>query len=156
MLFRSISERRPLNNSNFTLLYGTDGLGDGSNTTGFFCFTKQGSLQKFNATFDGITPSQVYTIPIDNINDTDVWVNQIDPLTGDIIQGDTGTVVRERGDVGKAGEWVPVDIAHAQNVIFNTNPRRTKYEVETRDNNRVRLIFGDGEFANIPSGTFDI
>jgi len=49
-----------------------------------------------------------------------------------------------------------VDLAHAQNVIFNTNPKRNKYEVETRADNRARLIFGDGEFADIPSGTFDI
>ena len=149
-------ERRPQNNANFTILYGTDGLGDESNTTGFFAFTKQGSLQKLNTTFDGITPSQIFNIPVSNINDTDVWVNQIDPVTGEILDQETNTIVRERSDIGKSGEWEQVDIAHAQNITFNTNPKRSKYEVETRDNNQVRLIFGDGEFANIPGGTFDI
>ena len=153
---QGILERRPINNANFTVLYGTDGLGDGSNTTGFFCYTKQGTLQKFNTTFDGITPSQLFNIPTINVNDTDVWVNQINPDTGQLVDKETGTVVRERGDIGISGEWDQVDIAHAQNITFNTNPKRNKYEIETRDNNQIRLIFGDGEFANIPGGTFDI
>lgn len=153
---QGIIERRPQNAGNFTLLYGTDGNGDGSSTTGFFCYTKQGTLQKFTTTFDGITPTQTYTIPNRNINDTDVWVNQINPTTGETLDEESGITVRRRSDIGKSGEWVPVDVAHAQNITFNTNPRRNKYEVETRDQSQVRLIFGDGEFADIPGGTFDI
>lgn len=151
-----IMERRPQRNARFTIMYGSDGLGDGSETTGFFCFTKQGSLQRFSATFDGITPNQVYEIPVNNINDTDVWVNAIDPETGDIIVKMTNLPYRRETLAGKYGEWVEVDIAHAQNVIFNTNPKRNKYEIETVGDNRVRILFGDGEFADIPSGTFDI
>lgn len=151
-----IMERRPQRNARFTIMYGSDGLGDGSETTGFFCFTKQGSLQRFSATFDGITPNQVYEIPVNNINDTDVWVNAIDPETGDIIEKMTNLPYRRETLAGKYGEWVEVDIAHAQNVIFNTNPKRNKYEIETVGDNRVRILFGDGEFADIPSGTFDI
>lgn len=151
-----IIERRPQNKSNFTILYGTDGIGDGSNTTGFFCYTKQGSLQKYTTVFDGITPTQTYVIPNNNINDIDIWVNEINPTTGETLDDDSDSSLRRRGDDGKSGEWVPVDIAHAQNITFNTNPRRNKYEVETRDQNQVRLIFGDGEFATIPGGTFDI
>lgn len=149
-----IVERRPTNNSNFTLLYGSDGLGDASNTTGFFCFTKQGTLQKLTATFDGITPNQTYDININNINNTDVWVNQIDPTTGETL--DEKPLIQYKSAGNKSGEWVEVDIAHAQNVIFNTNPARNKYEVETLANNRARLLFGDGEFADIPSGTFNV
>lgn len=155
-LNQGIIERRPHNNSNFTILYGTDGIGDGSNTTGFFCYTKQGTLRKFTTTFDGVTPTQTYVIPNRDINDTDVWVNQINPTTGEILDDTPTVTVRMRGTKGKSGEWVPVDIAHAQNITFNTNPRRTKYEIETRDHNQVRLIFGDGEFADIPGGTFDV
>lgn len=151
-----IVERRPANNANFTILYGTDGMGDGSSTTGFFCFTKQGTMQKFTTTFDGVTPTQKYTPPVRDVNDIDVWVNQIDPATGETLDEEDSFFVRSEGNDGKSGEWVPVDIAHAQNITFNTNPRRNKYEVETRDNNQVRLVFGDGEFANIPGGTFDV
>lgn len=142
-------EHRPDNTSSFTMLYGSDGLGDGSDTTGFFCFTKQGSLAKLTTTFDGVTPNQTFDIDVNNINDTDVWLNNIDPDDGETI--DDGTVAD-----GVSGEWVEVDLANAQNIIFNTNTRRQKYEIETLDNDQVRLVFGDGEFADIPSGTFDI
>ncbi len=149
-----IVERRPTNNSNFTLLYGSDGLGDASNTTGFFCYTKQGSLQKFTTTFDGITPNQTFDVNATNVNDTDVWLNNIDPDTGEIL--DTPSILPYRPTNVKSGEWQQVDLAHSQNVIFNTNPARNKYEVETLDGNRIRLVFGDGEFADIPKGTFNI
>lgn len=151
-----IIERRPQNNSNFTFLYGQDGLGDASDTTGFFCYTKQGSLQRIRTTFDGVTPNQTYDVPTLNVNDTDIWVNNVDPATGDIVDAPSTLPYRRDTLSGKSGEWVQVDLAHAQNVIFNTNPKRNKYEVETRDGNRVRIIFGDGEFADVPNGTFDI
>lgn len=151
-----IVERRPSNGAPFTLLYGQDGLGDASTTTGFFCYTKQGSLQRFRQTFDGITPNQTYDIPATNINDTDVWVNAIDPDTG-LTKDDLSKLPYKRNvSLGKSGEWVQVDMAHAQNIIFNTNPKRNKYEVETLVNNGARLIFGDGEFADVPGGTFDV
>jgi hypothetical protein len=152
-----IVERRPQQNAQFTILYGSDGLGDASETTGFFCFTKQGTLQRFRTTFDGITPNMTYDVPASNVNDTDVWVNNIDPMTGDIIVKTSYLPYRRETVEGKYGEWVEVDIAHAQNVIFNTNPKRNKYEVETVGNdNRVRILFGDGEFADVPSGVFDV
>lgn len=153
---RGIVERRPQNNANFTLLYGQDGLGDGSDTTGYFCFTKQGTLRRTRATFDGITPNQTYDVAIQNVNDTDVWINNVDPSTGATLDVPSSLPYRRDTLSGKSGEWVQVDLAHAQNVIFNTNPKRNKYEVETLDHNRIRLIFGDGEFADVPSGTFDI
>lgn len=150
-----IIERRPYNNTNFSIVYGQDGLGDTSDTTGFFFFTKQGTLQRFRRTFDGITPNQFYEIPLDDVNETDVWVNNVDPTTGVTLDLPSLLPYRRETTSGISGEWVQVDLAHAQNVIFNTNPKRNKYEVETRDNNRIRVIFGDGEFADIPSGTFD-
>jgi hypothetical protein len=150
-----IIERRPYNNANFTLVYGRDGLGDTSDTTGFFCYTKQGTLQRFRQTFDGVSPNQIFEIPLNDANQTDVWVNNVNPTTG--VTLDTPPAIQNRRvvELGRTGEWVEVDISHAQNIIFNTNPRRNKYEVETTNNNRARVIFGDGEFADIPNGSFD-
>ncbi|MFY0655414.1 MAG: hypothetical protein JXR12_01420 [Neptunomonas phycophila] len=142
-------EARPENNARFSLLYGSDGLGDSSKTTGIFIYTKQGRLYKRSTTFDGVLPNQTYDVPVDNINDTDVWVNKIDPNTQSIV--DDGSVNGQR-----SGEWEAVDLANAQNIIFNTNPNRGKYEIETLENDNIRLIFGDGEFADIPSGQFDV
>lgn len=150
-----ILERRPQNSANFTFLYGQDGLGDSSDTTGFMCFTKQGTLTRFRQTFDGVTPNQTYEIPLNNVNNIDVWVNNVDPLTGNTLD-EPGSLSYYRSSLmAKTGEWIEVDNSGAYNVIFNNEQSRNKYEVETRNNNRVRVLFGDGEFANIPSGTFD-
>lgn len=141
-------EKRPEKNQKINLLYLSDGLGDASPNTGFFFMVKQGQLGKITTTFDGITPNQYIDINVDNCNETDVWVNNVDD-NGNVIVGDTITGTRD-------GEWNKVDIANSQNVLFNTNPYTNKFEVQTLDNDRFRIIFGDGNFARIPSGKFDI
>lgn len=143
-------EKRPQIEQKINILFLNDGLGDSSDNTGFFFYTKQGQLQRTVTTFDGVTPNQTFEVLLSNSNETDVWVNNIDASTGRIIIGaDTRSKFRE-------GEWERVDIANAQNILFNTNKNRNKYEVETLDTDRFRVIFGDGQFANIPSGTFEI
>lgn len=142
-------EKRPENNSEFTVLYATDGLGDGSGTTGFLMFTKQGTLVETIQTFDGVTPNQTFDVGANNINETDLWLNQVNATTGTIIDDGSEPGIR-------SGEWIQVDVSSSQNIIFNTNSIRNKYEVESLENDDVRLIFGDGEFANIPSGTFNV
>jgi hypothetical protein len=140
-------ERRPSRNSPFTIIYGTDGIGDGSSNTGFFIFTKQGRLSSKRTTFDGITPNQTYDINVNNINNIDVWVNNID---------NSGNIIKPSATNPASGEWVVVNNTYAENIIFNTEKNRNKFEIETLDNDNVRIIFGDGEFANIPSGVFDL
>lgn len=144
-------EKRPEKNLKLSMLYLSDGLGDSSDNTGFFFFTKQGTLQRTTTDFDGVTPNQTFDIVVNNCNETDVWVNNIDPDTNEVISDDSDIQATER-----AGEWNPVDLASAQNIIFNTASDRNKYEIETLDNDKFRLIFGDGNFANIPSGRFEI
>jgi hypothetical protein len=152
------SEKRPERNVSFSLLYGNDGLGDGSSTTGFFCFTKQGELKLSELTFDGITPNQTFDITEENVNDTDVWLNNVNADTRELIVNDpySSFTPHIASDSTRYGEWVKVDLANAQNIIFNTNKNRKKYEVETLDKDAARLVFGDGEFSNIPSGAFDM
>jgi len=142
-------EHRPEVNAVFNILYGADGLSDSSNTTGFFILTKQGQLQKQQTRFDGVTPNQTYDILVDNINDTDVWVNNVDANTRIILDDRSTRLIR-------SGEWEEVDVAYAHNVIFNTTSTRNKFEIETLQNDNIRVIFGDGEFASTPSGDFDI
>jgi len=147
-------ERRPSNGSRFSIVYGSDGLGDTSDTTGFFMFTKQGTLQYETHSYDGIIPNQTTEISVDNINETDIWINEVNPDTGETI---LDTVIDPLGrNLGRQGEWNQVDIANVQNILFNTNLRRNKYEVETLENDNIRIIYGDGEFADIPSGTYHI
>ena len=142
-------EKRPEKNLKTNLLYLSDGLGDASDNTGFFFFTKQGQMQRTTTTFDGVTPNQTFDVLIKNSNETDVWINNIDPESGEVIVGNGVTELRE-------GEWEQVDIANSQNIIFNTNPNRNKYEIETLVDDQFRIIFGDGNFSAIPSGNFEI
>jgi hypothetical protein len=144
-------EKRPEKDMQLSVLYLSDGLGDSSDNTGFFFFTKQGSMQRVLADFDGVTPNQTFDVNTINTNETDIWVNNIDPDTEEILIDDSDIQATER-----EGEWYPVDLASAQNIIFNTSENRNKYEVETLDDDKFRLIFGDGNFSNIPSGRFEI
>ncbi|WAX21644.1 hypothetical protein [Stenotrophomonas phage RAS14] len=147
-------EKRPEKNQSLNFLYLSDGLGDDSENTGFFYLVKQGRLDRREMKFDGVTPNQTYDVNVVNCNETDIWLNNIDPDTGMII---TGTDVLAQTRIG---EWERVDIANSQNVIFNTNPNRNKYEVQTiaqgNRENMFRMVFGDGKFANIPNGTFEV
>lgn len=142
-------EKRPEKNQKFSLLYLSDGLGDTSDHTGFFMYTKQGTIQREVFNFDGITPNQTIDLKFDNCNNIDVWLNNIDPITEEIIVG------TELNSTARVGEWEEVDLANSQNIVFNTNPNRNKYEVETLARDRFRIIFGDGKFAAIPNGTFE-
>lgn len=144
-------EARPEKNLKMSILYLSDGLGDSSENTGFFFFTKQGTLTSITADFDGVTPNQTYDVDVENVNETDVWLNNIDPDTEEIITDEQNIQANER-----IGEWTQVDLSSAQNIIFNTAEDRNKYEIETLDDDRFRLIFGDGNFADIPSGRFEI
>lgn len=153
-----LREKRPEVALPFTLLYATDGLGDASDTTGFLLYTKQGTLNRAVTNFDGVTPNQIFEIEVNNINDTDLWINNIDPNTQKVIETDPNKDTLPKALISDArfGEWLEVDIANAQNIIFNTNINRRKYEIETKNADQVRIIFGDGEFAEIPNGTFEI
>lgn len=158
LTFNGPYERRPEINAKFSILYSSDGLGDGSDTTGFLALTKQGTLNQIVRQFDGLTPNQTINIDTNNINETDVWINNVDPNTGIVLTQDPYKNVLPHlvsNDL-RFGEWVEVDLANAQNILFNTNRNRHKYEIETLANDQIRIIFGDGEFSDIPSGSFHI
>lgn len=143
-------EKRPEKNQLLNVLYLRDGLGDSSDNTGFFFFTKQGELRRREMFFDGVLPNQTVEIPEHDINDTDVWVNNIDPESDEILIGE------ENFGEPRKGEWEQVDVANTQNVLFNTASNRNKYEIETLENDAIKIIFGDGNFSNIPSGKFEV
>jgi len=133
-----VFERSPNQNAYFTLLYGDDGYGDASDTTGFMMFLKQGILGKYTYTFDKKLPNRVLDLNVTNINDVDVWVQSVDQ------QGVITT------------EWDNVPSVSGSNLAFNNIQSRTKYEIETLEDDQIRLLFGDGDFADIPAGTFNI
>ena len=133
-----IFERSPNPNSYFTMLYADDGYGDSSDTTGFMMYLKQGALSKLNYVFDSSLPNRVLNVDVQNVNDVDVWVQQVD---------EQGIII---------AEWEAVPNVGGQNLAFNGVASTTKYEIETLENDKINLIFGDGDFAAIPTGIFNV
>lgn len=129
-------ERYVDGSSRMNILYVSDGLGDASDMTGFMMYTKQGSLVSEEKVFENPIPNRIIDVTAENVNNMDVWINQLD-------------------DSKKlTSKWEQVDSANQQNIFFNVNKNREKYEIETLENDRIRVIFGDGNFSKIPVGRF--
>lgn len=130
-------EREPDPVAAMSILYSNDGIGDGSDYTGFLAFVKQGVLSQVDYEIPDQLPNRQLEFDTVNINHTDVWVQRID----------TNNRIIER--------WVQVDSISEQNLAFNDiRTTRKKFEVDTLENDRVNLIFGDGDFSDVPQGLF--
>jgi hypothetical protein len=133
-----VFERSPDPNQHFSLVYSDDGYGDSSDMTGFLMYLKQGVLQKLPYTFTDLQPNRVIDVDLPNINDVDVWLHEVD-TAGNILY-----------------EWEQVDAVNGSNLAFNTISNQKKFEVETRERDQIRLVFGSGDYAAIPLGSFNI
>lgn len=133
-----VFERSPNPSQHFSLIYGDDGYGDTSEMTGFLMYIKQGVLQKLPYTFTSLLPNRIIDVDLPNINDVDVWLHEID-VAGNILY-----------------EWEQVNAVNGSNLAFNTITNQKKFEVETRERDQIRLVFGSGDYAEIPLGSFNI
>ena len=133
-----IYEEKPDPEAAFKLIYMNDGLGNSSDNTGFFLYTKQGTLKNEDFQIDNPLPNRVLTVLDDNINDLDVYFQEID------------------GEGSVRGQWEKVSNVSGNNIIFNDidSSTRTIYEVDTLANGGIQLKFGDNIFASTPSGTY--
>lgn len=129
----AITELAPTGDRSLDILYANDGFGDTSPSTGYMFLTKQGSLTSTPITFDGSIVNLTQPINAPGINDTDVWLNAVDAS----------------GNFTSA--WTQVD-----NVAYNQSSAANVFQVISRENDQVSLVFGDGNYSAIPNGTFDI
>jgi hypothetical protein len=134
----SIYESSPISGTGLTYTYRSDGEGDSSNNTGFFLLFKQGTMNNQEFTVDSATTNYVKNLNVNNINDTDVWLYKLDQF-GQIIE-----------------QWTKVPTLTGNNAIYNSLSRneRNIYNVVTKNNDTVDLVFGDGNFSNLPLGSF--
>jgi len=134
----AIYESSPVPGSGLTYTYRTDGSGDSSNNTGFFFLFKQGTLQNQEFTVDTAITNYVKSFESANINNTDVWLYKLDQF----------------GQLSEA--WSKVPSLSGNNAIYNSlsKEERNTYNVVTKNNDSVDLVFGDGNFSNIPLGNF--
>jgi hypothetical protein len=131
-----IYENAPRANQPFNLLYKNDNLGNQSDNTGFFLYFKQGELKNVNFSFAESIPNRVYSINVDNINNSDIWLYTLDNNNNPVYL------------------WSQVPSVGNTNVIYNKRTNKNIFQVKSRANDQIDLVFGDGSFANIPRGNF--
>jgi hypothetical protein len=132
-----VYEIPPAPTNTFNMLYRNDKLGYGSPNTGFFFYFKQGTLTNFDFTLQNQISNQVIDIgDIQGINNTDTWLYQISQVNGSF------------------GLWKIVDNIYADAYLQTESSVKQIYSVNSRFNDQVSYIFGDGVFSQIPVGTF--
>lgn len=133
-----IYEEPPTPANTFSLVYKNDDQGFGSVNTGFFAHFKQGTLGIASFSVDTPVSNEIVGVNTPNINDTDVWLWQLD------------------GDGNYATLWDKVPNVTGNNIIYNSldKNKRNIYSVTSRDRDQIDLNFADGSFGNLPKGRF--
>lgn len=133
-----IEELPPRQDNAFNVLFRQDGTGLASPTSGFFFPLRQGTLAFQDDNFQEAQIIRIVNIDVPNINNDDFFVQQING----------------EGEVERT--WNKIDTIFGEGVSFNTQSeeQREVYELDTLENDRVRVRFGDGKFGAIPTGRF--
>jgi hypothetical protein len=131
-----IYEPPPLPNGQFNMLFRNDQLGFSSANTGFFFYFKQGVLQNQDFNLPERISNRQVNINIEGINNTDVWLYQLDNV----------------GNI--TSYWQFVQSVYAAAVEQLTPGTRDIYSITSATNDQIILNFGDGVFSTIPVGTF--
>jgi hypothetical protein len=136
----AIYEESPFPTNSLAFLYRDDGGGPPSSNTGFFVHFRQGTLQESTFTIERPSTSETLDIDSPNINNSDVWLYGLDSIGFE------------------TNLWTKVDAVEGNNIIYNSVSKniRNIYSVLTRSLDRVRLIFADGTFGNLPQGNFKV
>lgn len=131
-----VSERHPQPQEQKYIIYKNDGNGFSSPGTGFFVYFKQGSLSYSDFSFDQQIENRVTDVSTNNINELDVWVQEI---TSD-------GVVRNK--------WTRVP--SMESISYNSVDRQNKkiFSVITRDNDQISIKFPDLRSGTVPKGSF--
>ena len=134
------TEAEPDIYSQLNVSYRNDKRGLDSEYTGFFMMVKQGTLTFEDYIFERALPNRTVDIATPNINETDVFVQQLDT-----------NAVRQLS-------WKKVDSLEGQTLYYNSTnlSERNLYAIDNLFDDGIRVRFPDGNFGNIPSGIFRI
>jgi hypothetical protein len=126
----------PAPTGRFNMLYRNDRLGFASANTGYFFYFKQGVLNNYDFVLEQQIANQAVDINIQGINNTDTWLYQLNTNNNTRIL------------------WEKVDNIYADAYLQTETSKKSIYSVNSRFNDQVTYVFGDGVFSNIPVGTF--
>jgi hypothetical protein len=133
-------EEPPVPGNQLGFVYRNDGKGPASANTGFYLLFKQGSLEL--ADFSVAVPTTNETVAVNsaNINNDDIW------LFGLSASGAQQT------------QWTQVTNLVGNNIAYNSISQsiRNIYAVNTKENDRIDLVFADGVYGNLPQGNFRV
>jgi hypothetical protein len=129
-------EPAPQANQPFNILFRNDSLGFQSANTGYFFMFKQGVLQNQDFNLAERISNRTVNINIEGVNNEDYWLFQLDTV----------------GNVNR--EW-----AYSENIYSAAAEQlgttlRPIYTLNSRTNDQITMVFGDGVFSEIPVGTF--
>jgi hypothetical protein len=132
-----VYEIPPAPSTRFNILYRNDKLGFGSPETGFFFYFKQGNLQNFDFNLEQEISNQTVDISnIQGVNNTDTWLYQLNNNNGDRTL------------------WRKVDNVYADAYLQTEFSDKKIFSVNSRFNDQVTYVFGDGVFSEVPVGAF--
>ena len=136
----SIYEEPPVPGNQLGFVYRNDGSGPGSPNTGFYLMFKQGSLELADFSIDVPTTNEKVSVDSQNINNDDVWLFKLS------------------SNGAQLDQWTQVTNLIGNNIAYNsvTNNIRNIYAVNTKENDRVDLVFADGVYGNLPQGAFRV
>lgn len=131
-------EEPPLPGRQLGFIYRQDGKGPGSSNTGFFLLLKQGSLEVTDFSIEVPTTNEKVSIDVANINDNDVWLFSLD------------------NNGNQTDEWTKVPSLYGNNIAYNSvrADQRNVYNVVTKEQDKIDLVFADGVYGNLPKGSF--
>ena len=135
---KAFKEKAPDPDAPFQLIYRNDGRGLSGSNTGFFLMFKQGTLEYQDAIFDKPIKNNQVSIDQTMINESDVWVQEIN---------NAGEVLNQ---------WNKVPNLIGQTLFYNNLALDNKrvYAVDSGFEDNVIVKFADGNFGAIPVGTF--
>jgi len=129
-----VYEPIPVIDAPLNVLYRNDGLGYNGPDTGYFFYFKQGSLKTQDFTITDRIANRTVDVGINNINNSDVWLTNTD--------NDKNTI------------WNSVDSIYAAENAQIEATERQFFSINSRVNDQITLLFGDGVFSQIPLGSF--
>ena len=99
---------------------------------------KQGTLQSESLNFSDAVENRTVNISSENINETDCYLQQVDGA---------GNTIRK---------WLKVPNTVGQTLQYNTKAENTGalYAIQNRGDGGVTLQFADGNFAEVPTGSY--
>ena len=135
-----IYEEDPTPGNQLGFVYRQDGQGPGSSNTGFFLQFKQGSLELADFQIDVPTTNESVAVEAENINNDDVWLFGLD------------------SNNTQQTKWTKVSSLVGNNIAYNSleGNLRNIYAVNTKEDDRIDLIFADGIYGNLPQGSFRV